>query len=86
MAARAVAKEQLLESVGLKNPCLETLDLTEKQLMHWYFEELLGRPVPDDANGYARNLGFASPGAFRRALLKEYLYRRFEHQSENGPE
>jgi hypothetical protein len=78
---RAIAKGQLLESHGLKNPCLETVNLTEKQLMHWYFEKLLRRPVPDDANSYARNLGFASFGAFLCALLREYLYRRFEQQN-----
>ncbi len=81
LVARAVAKDRLLESLGLKNPCLEDADLTENQLLRWYFEELLRRPVPGDVNSYARNLGFASPDAFRRALLKEYLYRRFEHQT-----
>jgi len=80
LVARAVAKDRLLESLGLKNPCLEDANLTENQLLRWYFEELLRRPVPGDANSYARNLGFASNDAFRRALLKEYLYRRFEHQ------
>jgi hypothetical protein len=86
LVARAVAKDRLLESLGLKNPCLKDADLTENQLLHWYFEELLRRPVPGDPSSYARDLGFASPDAFRRALLKEYLYRRFEHQSENGLE
>jgi hypothetical protein len=81
LVARAVAKDRLLESLGLKNPCLENADLTEKQLLRWYFEELLHRPMPGDPNSYARDLGFASPDAFRRALLKEYLYRRFEHQT-----
>jgi hypothetical protein len=78
LAARATAKDRLLESLGLKNPCLENAHLTENQLLRWYFKELLGRSVPHDPNSYSRNLGFASPDAFRRALLKEYLYRRFE--------
>jgi len=78
LVKRAVAKDRLLESVGLKNPCLESVNLTEKQLLHWYFEKLLDQPVPDDVNSYARNLGFASTDAFRRVLIKEYLYRRFE--------
>jgi len=81
LAARAAAKDRLLESFGLKNPSLERADLTENQLLHWYFEELLRRPVPDDTGSYARNLGFATPDAFRRALVKEYLYRRLEHQT-----
>jgi hypothetical protein len=78
--ARASAKDRLLESFGLKNPCLQSANLTETQLLHWYFEELLGRPVPDDPNRYLRSLGFASPDAFRRVLLKEYLYRHLEPQ------
>src|SRR4029453_7939139 len=78
LVKRAVAKDRLLESVGLKNPCLESANLTEKQLLHWYFEKLLDQPVPDDVNSYAHNLGFASTDAFRRVLIKEYLYRRFE--------
>ena len=81
LVARTMAKDRLLKSLGLKNPRLENADLTENQLLHWYFEELLRRAVPGDPNSYARNLGFASPDAFRRALLKEYLYRRFEHQT-----
>jgi hypothetical protein len=81
LVARAVAKDRLLESVGLKNPCLENADLTEDELLHWYFKDLLGRPVPPDPSDHSRSLGFASSDAFRRALLKEYLYRRFEHQT-----
>ena len=83
LVARAEAKNRFLESLGLKNPCLENANLTENQLLRWYFEELLGRPVPDDPNNFARSLGFASPDAFRRALLREYLYRRFEHRAKH---
>jgi hypothetical protein len=81
LVARALAKDGLLESLGLKHPCLSSAGLTENQLLNWYFEELLHRPLPDDVISYARELGFASPDAFRRALLKEYLYRRFERQT-----
>src|SRR5437870_2071013 len=80
LLARALAKACLLESRGLKNPCLEDAGFTENQLLRWYFEELLRQPVPDDPDSYARKLGFPSLDAFRRALLKEYLYRRFERQ------
>jgi hypothetical protein len=86
LLARAVAKDRLLESFGLQNPRLESADLTEDQLLHWYFEELLARPVPLDPSNYWRNLGFPSPDASRRTLLKELLYRRFEHQNKNTPE
>ena len=75
LIARALAKQHFLESSGLKNPSLTSTGLTETQLLRWYFEEVLGQTVPDDLNSYWRNLGFASQDAFRRALLKEYLYR-----------
>ncbi len=83
LLARAMAKDHLLESLGLKNPSLASADLTEDQLVHWYFEELRGQPVPADIARYSRDLGFANLPAFRRALFKEYLYRRFEHQNKN---
>ena len=82
LAARALAKSRFLESFGLDNPSLERADVTENQLLHWYFEEVLCRPVLDDTDTYARNLGFATRGDFRRALVKEYLYRCLEHQTE----
>jgi AraC-like DNA-binding protein len=76
----AMAKDKALKSRGLKNPCLKDAELSEKQLLHWYFEDVLHRRVPKDLNSYARDLGFASADAFQRALLREYLYRRFEDQ------
>ena len=76
-------KERLLESLGLKSPCLKDANLTENQLLRWYFEEILARPVPDDTSTYRRNLGFVNDDAFRRALLKEYLYRRLEHRTKH---
>ncbi|MBA2743600.1 MAG: hypothetical protein H0U43_04700 [Chthoniobacterales bacterium] len=85
LLARAEAKERLLESFGLKHPCLKNADLTENQLLRWYFEDVLGQSVPQD-NSYSRNLGFASPDAFRRALLKEYLYRLLKDQTKGGAE
>lgn len=78
--ARASAKARLLESRGLKNPSLQDVNLTENQLLHWYFEKVLGRSPPHDPEGYARNLGFANSDTFRRALLKEYLYHEFKHK------
>ena len=77
---RARSRKTGVESIGLKNPCLENAALTENQLLHWYFEEFLGKPIPDDPAKYADNLGYTSLGAFRRALIKEYLYRRIEEQ------
>jgi len=83
LAARAMEKERLLESLGLKNPCLKHANLTENQLLRWFFEEILAQPVPDDTSTYRRSLGFVNDDAFRRALLKEYLYRRLEQRTKH---
>lgn len=86
LLARLLAKNRLVEPLGPPDSCLDNADLTEDELLHWYFEKLLGRTVPLDPGKYSRDVGFASPDAFRRALLKEYLYRRSEHQEENSGE
>jgi hypothetical protein len=83
LLARAMAKDRLLESFGLGNPSLESAELTEDQLLRWYFEELVGQPVPVDASAFSRNLGYSDLHAFRRALLREFLFRRFEQQDKN---
>jgi hypothetical protein len=78
LLARAIVKDRLLGSLGLKTPSFETAGITGSALLHWYFEELLSEKEPHDPDTYSRELGFANPDAFRRAVLKEYLYRRFE--------
>jgi hypothetical protein len=85
LLARAMAKKRLLESFGQANPSLDSAKLTEDQLLRWYFEDLVGQPAPADTSTYSRNLGYADLHAFRRALLREFLYRRFEQQDKNGP-
>lgn len=81
---RAAKKQRLLESFGFKNLSLENAGVTEEELLRWYFDQILGRPLPVDTSTYARNLGFAHPHAFRRALLREYVYRRFAPEGVNG--
>jgi hypothetical protein len=76
LAARAEAKMRLLRSLRLTNPSLKSAGLSSNELLRWYFEKLLGRAVPKNHRSYAYDMGFANPDAFRRALLREYLYRR----------
>jgi hypothetical protein len=75
---RAAKKEHVLAGFGGKNLSLEAAELTEEELFRWYFEQVLGRTVPADISAYAERLGFTHPYAFRRVLLKEFIYRRFE--------
>ncbi|HSB72511.1 MAG TPA: TfuA-like protein [Candidatus Methylomirabilis sp.] len=74
LLARARDKQRVLESSGFQNPDLTDAGLTEDQLLLWYFETRLGRPVVPDVRGYARSLGFEDEDAFRRAVLREFLY------------
>jgi hypothetical protein len=71
---QALVKQRALEAGGAQNPALADVGLTEPMLLRWYFEERLGRPVPDDVAYYAHSLGFPSEDAFRLALLCEYSY------------
>jgi len=86
LVARAVHKQRVLQSARKRNLRLESIGLGYSELLQWYFKTVLRQAVPADIDKYARDLGFGSPDAFRRALLKEYLYQRYERQNETSPE
>jgi hypothetical protein len=44
------------------------------QLRMWFFEDRLGRPMPDDVEAAARALGLASAAELDRALWREWMY------------
>jgi len=74
LLSRARDKQRVLESSGLGNPDLADSGLMEEQLLAWYFETRLGRGLVSDAEQYALSVGFEDKAAFRRAILREYLY------------
>jgi hypothetical protein len=74
LLARARDKQRVLESFGLQNPDLADAGQTQDQLLQWYFETRLDRPVVADVRVYAQSLGFENEDAFRRAILREFLY------------
>jgi hypothetical protein len=74
LAARALEKERVLESRGLQSPRAEDVGRTQEELLQWYFEQRLGRTVPGDVLGYARENGFEDDLSLRRAILREYCY------------
>ncbi len=74
LLARARDKQCFLESSGYHNPDLADSGLTEGELLRWYFETRLGRPVVADVKDYARSMGFQDEEAFRRVILREFLY------------
>jgi hypothetical protein len=75
LLARARDKQRVLDACGLHDPTLGDAAVTEAGLLRWYFETRLGRPVPPDLAVYAQGLGFEDAAAFRRAVLREFLYR-----------
>lgn len=76
LAGRARAKQALLAAQGLDQPRAEDAGVMPATLLVWYFEHCLGRPLPDDVDAAALELGFADRDHFCRALLREWLYCR----------
>jgi hypothetical protein len=74
LAARANDKERSLESLPAAASPPE--DSALLQAMVWYFEDRLGREIPTDIDTWARAVGYADATSFRRAVWREYLYRR----------
>lgn len=76
LLGRALDKQRVLAELGPRGARLAEAGETEEGLVRWYFEERLGRPVPQDLAGYAREAGFADAQALRRAALAERCYLR----------
>ena len=72
LARRAREKELIIESMGVPTPNLA--DFTTLELENWYFEQRLGREIPDDVECYAVSLGFADAAAFHLALWRERVF------------
>ena len=52
--------------------------------MLWFFEQRLGRPMPDDLDAAVRALGLVDRSEFYRLLAREYLYLRDEAGADEG--
>ena len=86
LVARVVHKHRVLQSARRRDLRFESIGLSYSELLQWYFKTVLRQATPADIDKYIRDMGFASRDAFRRALMKEYLYRRCERQKENSAE
>jgi hypothetical protein len=76
-AERARSKQEFLEAHGLDHPDTDDSHLPPPAVTRaWYFEQLLGQPLPDDVDAAARELGFVDRADFDRALRREWLYSR----------
>jgi hypothetical protein len=75
-AARARDKHELLEAEGLDDPAADGPHPSPPAAVRaWYFEQRLGRLLPDDIDAAAQDLGFADRTDLDRALRREWLYR-----------
>lgn len=74
LAARARDKQAALEAQGMDQPPVDLGHVAPPRLRAWYFEQRLGRPLPDDIDAAARELGFADRTELDRALRREWLY------------
>jgi hypothetical protein len=72
--ARAAAKHAALARTRLSAADLAAGGETDEALCRWYFQERLGRPLPDDLAAYAARLGFGDLGALLRAVRLERWY------------
>jgi hypothetical protein len=73
LASRAEAKQQGLTREGLSSPTVADTGLTEAQLWRWFFEQTLGRPLPDDIDGYAAREYSQRPHLLA-AAIREYCF------------
>jgi hypothetical protein len=75
LAARAGAKQATLDAHGMGDLILPDAHAAPPPALRaWYFERRLGRPLPDDIDAAARELGFADRADLDRALRREWLY------------
>jgi hypothetical protein len=72
--AQARAKQAALEREGLSVADLAGNSGSDDALWQWYFQERLGKPIPEDLAAYAERFGFADPGALHRTVLLERWY------------
>jgi hypothetical protein len=74
---RAQDKQSVLADDGLQNPTLSDAGFASvEELIRWYFEQVLARPLASDGITGARQLGFVHVKQLEMALLREYLYRQ----------
>ncbi len=76
LARRAFHKHKVLTATGLDDAQPNDTGLTPPQLAAWYFEQRLGRTMPEDLDDFARGLGLSNRDEFYRVLAREYLFSR----------
>jgi hypothetical protein len=74
---RAQEKQLMLVDHGMQNPTLNDAGFASvEELIRWYFEQVLARPLETDAMVEVRQLGFVTVKQLESVMLREYLYRQ----------
>jgi hypothetical protein len=74
LAERALAKQRALVEAGAVDLSLAESGLSAFDLLAWFCENRLRRPLPTDVEEFAAELAFPSAETLYRALLRERLY------------
>ena len=82
IATRGLRKKKLLATHSDEQAAsnMSTFDLVA-----WYCEAKLGRPLPDNIDDFASQLGFSSNHELHRAILREFLYDAAEAELTRRP-
>ena len=75
IATRGLRKKKLLAAHSNEQAASS---VSTFELMAWYCEVRLERPLPDNIDDFALQLGFSSSSEFHRAILREFLYESVE--------
>jgi hypothetical protein len=81
LAERARQKKNVLAAHGVDGVEGAAPGPSAAALRLWFFEQRLGRPVPDNIEAFARELGFVDLAEFDGALRREWLYLGFGRQT-----
>ncbi len=76
LVERAEAKARAVADFGPRGPSLRDLRMDEPTLWSWFFETVLGRPIPVGLYEFARSIGFADTDELRSAVLNELYFQR----------
>jgi len=75
---RAEAKQRVLQAVGKEQSTLETSGIPPAALLGWFWQQAFPGQWQTVAPGVlAEKMGFADVSEMNRALLREYLFRRY---------
>jgi len=74
LVERARHKQAVLAERGQDEATPADTGLEEGELLRWYFEDRLGRPVPADLDGYCAEMGFSGGTELRRSVAREFCF------------